>query len=143
MPPSFRFRRRKGRPLILSLTLILLCQLAGEAVAVGTGWPIPGPVIGMALLLLVLVLRDRTRTLIPAELRDGTVESTAKGLLSHLSLLFVPAGVGVLQRLDVIASHGIGLAVALVASTLLGLLATVGVFLAASRLIGPAGEGTE
>lgn len=120
--------------MILSLTLILLCQLIGEAVAVGTGWPVPGPVVGMAVLLLVLAARDRAPRLAPAELRDGTLEGVAKGLLAHLSILFVPAGVGVLQRADVIAAHGVGLAVALVASTLLALVATAGTFLLVARL---------
>ena len=125
--------------MILSLTLILLCQLVGEVVALGTGWPVPGPVIGMVLLLLLLVLRDRARDAGPPELRDSTLEGTAKGLLAHLSLLFVPAGVGVLQRLDVIAAHGVGLAIAILASTLLALLATAGTFLLASRLLKPDG----
>jgi holin-like protein len=121
---------------ILSLTLILLCQLVGEAVALGTGWPIPGPVIGIALLLLLLMARDKAPATMPAELKDGTPEGVAKGLLAQLSVLFVPAGVGVLQRLDVIAAHGIGLAMALVVSTILALVATAATFIAASRLIG-------
>ena len=124
--------------MIFSLTLILLCQLVGEVVTLSTGWPVPGPVIGMVLLLVVLMLRDRAREAAPPELRDGTLEGTAKGLLAHLSLLFVPAGVGVLQRLDVIAAHGVGLAIAILASTLLALLATAGTFLLASRLLKPA-----
>ncbi|HEX2135324.1 MAG TPA: CidA/LrgA family protein [Microvirga sp.] len=128
--------------MILSLTLILLCQLVGEVVALSTGWPVPGPVIGMVLLALLLLLRDRVRAAPPA-LRDGTLEGTAKGLLAHLSLLFVPAGVGVLQRLDVIAAHGLGLAVAILASTLLALLATAGTFLLASRLLKPDGRDAE
>ena len=50
-------------------------------------------------------------------------------LLSSLSLLFVPAGVGVVQYFDLLAAHGVALALALVASTVLTLLTTVGVFL--------------
>ena len=70
-------------------------------------------------------------------MKDGTPEGVAaKGLLAQLSVLFVPAGVGVLQRLDVIAAHGIALAMALVVSTILALVATAATFIAASRLIG-------
>lgn len=129
--------------MILSLTLILLCQLIGEALAVGTGWPIPGPVIGMALLLGLLLARDKSAAPLPSELKDGTLEGVAKALLAQLSILFVPAGVGVLQRLDVITAHGIGLAVALVVSTVLALVATAGSFLLVSRLVGaaPAEQG--
>ena len=31
-----------------SLTILLVCQLAGEVLARLAGWPIPGPVVGMA-----------------------------------------------------------------------------------------------
>ncbi|RVU21524.1 CidA/LrgA family protein [Methylobacterium oryzihabitans] len=111
--------------MIVSLTLLLLCQLVGEILARGLALPLPGPVIGMALLLVVLVLRDRRPGGLPPPLVDGTLESTGKGLLAHLSLLFVPAGVGVVGRLDVLAAHGVALAVTLVVSTAAALAATV------------------
>ena len=111
--------------MILSLTLLLLCQLVGEILARALALPVPGPVVGMALLLGVLVLRDRRPGGLPGPLVDGTLERTGKGLLAHLSLLFVPAGAGVIGRLDVLAAHGLALAVALVVSTALALVATV------------------
>ncbi|MCF4127564.1 CidA/LrgA family protein [Methylobacterium sp. SyP6R] len=111
--------------MILSLTLLLLCQLAGEILARAFALPVPGPVVGMALLLAVLVLRDRRPGGLPAPLTDGTLERTGKGLLAHLSLLFVPAGAGVIGRLDVLAAHGLALAVSLVVSTAVALVATV------------------
>lgn len=37
------------------LTLILICQLAGELLVRGTGAPLPGPVVGMVLLFCFLV----------------------------------------------------------------------------------------
>jgi hypothetical protein len=76
--------------MIFSLTVILLCQLVGEVLVRGTGLPVPGPVLGMALLLAILFVRDRLRA-VAAEV-DGVLEATGKGLLAHLSLLFVPAG---------------------------------------------------
>ncbi len=129
--------------MILSLTVILICQLLGEVIARGLGWPLPGPVLGMVFLLVFLSLRDRIGTKVP-EL-GKTLDSTGKGLLAHLSLLFIPAGVGVVQRLDVFAEHGLGLAVALVLSTLVTLIVTVVTFVVVSRLTGSsveeAGEG--
>lgn len=122
--------------MILSLTLLLLCQLAGEIVARALALPVPGPVVGMALLLGVLVLRDRRPGGLPAPLTDGTLERTGKGLLAHLSLLFVPAGVGIIGRLDVLAAHGVALAAALVVSTALALVATVYTFTAVARWVG-------
>ena len=94
--------------MIIGLTVILLCQLLGEVVARGLGWPLPGPVLGMLFLLVFLSLRDSVAKKVP-EL-GKTLDSTGKGLLAHLSLLFIPASVGVVQRLDVLADYGTGLA---------------------------------
>ncbi len=127
--------------MIISLTVILLCQLLGEVVARGLGWPLPGPVLGMVFLLVFLSLRDRIAVKVP-EL-GKTLDSTGKGLLAHLSLLFIPASVGVVQRLDVLAEHGLGLAVALVASTFVTLVVTVVTFVVVSRLSGSSMEAEE
>src|SRR6202012_5675510 len=93
--------------------LILLCQLIGEAVARGSGIPVPGPVIGLVLCVLLLLARDAVRARLPRELRDGTFEQTGQGILSHLSLLFIPAGVGVVQRLDVLTANALAIVSAL------------------------------
>ncbi|MBM6580758.1 CidA/LrgA family protein [Microvirga sp. BT689] len=127
--------------MIISLTVILLCQLLGEVVAGGLGWPMPGPVLGMLFLLVFLSLRGRIATSVP-EL-GKTLDSTGKGLLAHLSLLFIPASVGVVQRLDVLAEYGIGLAVALVVSTFVTLVVTVVTFVVVSRLSGSSIETPE
>ena len=110
-------------------------------VARGLGWPLPGPVLGMVFLLVFLSLRDRIAVKVP-EL-GKTLDSTGKGLLAHLSLLFIPASVGVVQRLDVLAEHGLGLAVALVASTFVTLVVTVVTFVVVSRLSGSTMEAEE
>lgn len=100
--------------MIESLALILLCQLAGEVLARLTHLPVPGPVIGMGLLFAGLVVRGGP----PAKL-----ENTADGLLSHLSLLFVPAGVGIMLHLGLIMEQWLPILAALVVSTAL----TIGV----------------
>ncbi|MDB5408496.1 MAG: hypothetical protein JWL84_3408 [Rhodospirillales bacterium] len=120
--------------MLVSLFLILLCQLIGEVVARAVSPQIPGPVIGMALLFVMLLLGGRPR-LLPREVRDGSLATTCRTLLQHLSLLFVPAGVGVVQRLDLLAKYGLGLGITLVASTVLAMLATVAAFRIASRLL--------
>jgi putative effector of murein hydrolase LrgA (UPF0299 family) len=114
--------------LLLSLGLILLCQLIGEAIARGAGIAVPGPVIGLVLCLLLLLARDRVGRRVPSELHDGTFEETGRGILSHLSLLFIPAGVGVVQRLDVLAGNALAITLAVVVSTVLGLAVTAWVF---------------
>ncbi len=101
--------------MIAPLATLLAFQLAGEALAYGFKLPIPGPVIGMALLLAALALR-------PALLDALRPASTA--LLQHLSLLFVPAGVGVMVHGRRLADEGVAIVVALVLSAVLALAAT-------------------
>jgi putative effector of murein hydrolase LrgA (UPF0299 family) len=121
--------------MIASLSLILLCQLAGEIVVRGLVLPVPGPVLGLLFLLVLLLARDRFKPLAIGPLRDQGVEQASKGLLAHLSLLFVPAGVGVVQKLDLIAEYGIAVMAILAVSVVITLLVTVGTFLLASRLL--------
>lgn len=93
------------------LTLLLLCQSAGEALSRLASVPLPGPVIG--LLLLWLLLR------VPAV--RAPVAAAAEPLLQHLSLLFVPVGVGVITHLALIGQYGGRMLAAIVLSTWAGL----------------------
>ena len=129
--------------MIASLGLILLCQLAGEVIVRGLSLPMPGPVVGLLLLLLLLLARDRFGVLARGLLQQDGVENASRALLAHLSLLFVPAGVGVMQKLDVVADHGIAIAAVLAISVVLTLLVTVTTFLIASRLLAGGGARDE
>jgi holin-like protein len=97
------------------LTIIFMCQLIGEAAVVAFGLPIPGPVVGMALLFAGLVGRGA----IPDDLA-----TVGDGLVGHLSLLFVPAGVGVMLHADLLRRDGVAIGIALIASTLLAIAVT-------------------
>lgn len=121
--------------MIASLSVILICQLIGEVIVRGLRLPLPGPVIGLALLFALMILRDRYTALARGPLRDNAVEGTAKGMLAHLSLLFVPAGVGVVQNLDLLAQRGVTIALVLAVSVVVTLLVTAGTFLIISRLM--------
>jgi holin-like protein len=114
--------------------LIFFCQLLGETSARGLGIPIPGPVLGMLMLFLALQVRARFKPLAaPANtLPIGVVSAF---LIAHLSLLFVPAGTGIVSHLPTLASHGIGLFVVLVVSTALSLVATALVFSFVARRV--------
>lgn len=101
--------------MLAAITLLLLFQLAGEAIALLFKLPVPGPVIGMGLLFVALTLRGG-----PSQELRGT----AQNLLQHLSLLFVPAGVGVMLHLQRIADEWLPLLAALVVSTLATLMVT-------------------
>jgi putative effector of murein hydrolase LrgA (UPF0299 family) len=126
--------------MIASLSLILLCQLAGDVIVRGFALPVPGPVVGLMLLLLLLLARDRFAPLARGPLQGGGVETASRGLLANLSLLFIPAGVGVVQKLDLLAEHGIAIIAALAISVVVTLLATVRTFLFASRLMARGGD---
>ena len=97
---------------INGLCVLLLYQLIGEVTARYFDLPIPGPVIGMLLLLITLMLAGR----VPAD-ADGA----ATALLGHLSLLFVPAGVGVMVHFELITAQWLPILTALVVSTLVSL----------------------
>jgi holin-like protein len=99
---------------IRGLALLLLLQAAGEGLTHALGWPFPGPVVGMVLLLLALRL----------EAVRVPVAAAAELLLAHLSLLFVPVGVGVVTHLDLVSRHGVALLGVIVVSTWIGMATT-------------------
>jgi len=96
------------------LSYLLLLQAVGEALVRSFAWPLPGPVVGLALLLAALRF---------AAVREP-VSAAAQVLLAHLSLLFVPVGVGVITHLDVVARYGARLALVIVLSTWIGMVVT-------------------
>lgn len=102
------------------LTLLLVCQLIGESLAVMLAIPLPGPLIGMAVLFVIVFAAD---ALGARGVVDGTTEA-ADALLRHLSLLFVPAGVGVVLHLALIREEWLSITLALVGSAVLTTLVT-------------------
>jgi len=99
---------------LAGIALLLGYQLVGEALALGLGLPIPGPVVGMLLLLLTLVVRRGA----------AAPDTTADTLLSHLSLLFVPAGVGVIVHAERLGGEWLPIVAALLVSTVVTLVVT-------------------
>ena len=100
------------------LALLLLAQSAGELLVRALRLPLPGPVLGLGLVLALLAWAP-TRRLVAAP-----VEAAADGLLAHLSLLFVPLGVGVIAHLGLLGGHAVALALVVLVSTLAGLAVT-------------------
>ena len=113
--------------MIAALATLLVFQLVGEALVVALHAPVPGPVVGMALLLFTLMAR-------PAWL--AALMPTAQGLLQHLSLLFVPAGVGVVGHASALGGQGLGLMLALVVSTVAAIAVGALTFAGVARLMG-------
>lgn len=101
--------------MLSALATLLSLQLAGEVVARWLDLPVPGPVLGMSALLAALAARPQW---LPS------LKPVANGLLQHLSLLFVPAGVGVMLHLQRLGEEAWAIGVALLLSTWLGMAAT-------------------
>ncbi|MES2832529.1 MAG: CidA/LrgA family protein [Pseudomonadota bacterium] len=104
--------------MIRTLTVLLVFQTIGEGLVYALSLPVPGPVIGMLLLFLYLMIDRRAA---PA------LAPTGLELLRHLSLLFVPAGVGIMVHAQRIGDEWLPIAVALVASTLASIAVTAGI----------------
>jgi putative effector of murein hydrolase LrgA (UPF0299 family) len=117
--------------MIPALSLILLFQLIGEILSRALMLPLPGPVLGMIFLLIALSASTRIQQ---------TVRPVAQFILAHLSLLFVPAGVGIIAHLGELQAHGFGLALALVVSTMLAIVAGAAAFALVAKLIGSASD---
>jgi len=106
-----------------ALLALIGCQLIGELMREALALPIPGPVIGMFLLAALLVLDDRWAKPRNAALR-ASVDRTAETLISHMGLLFVPAGVGIIAEADLLKREWVPIVAAVVISTLLSIVVT-------------------
>ena len=111
-------------PFLAGVTWLLLFQCAGEFVSRLLGLPVPGPVVGMLLLFIALLARRR----IP-----DSIGAAADALAKHLSLLFVPAGVGVMMYFGRLAGEWLPIAVALLVSTIVAIAAAALTFAALAR----------
>ena len=110
-----------------ALIAILILQLIGETLSRALGLPVPGPVLGLVLMVGLLVASRRFADL---------VRPTAQGLLSHLSLLFVPAGVGVVGHFATLGDQTAAILLAVFGSTVLAITVGALVFAAVARMTG-------
>jgi holin-like protein len=88
--------------------VLLLFQLVGEVSAHLIGLPVPGPVVGMVLLLFALQA---------GLARQDRLRAASRAALAFLSLLFVPAGVGIIEHLPRLAQEWPALGASLLVST--------------------------
>jgi putative effector of murein hydrolase LrgA (UPF0299 family) len=128
-----------GNIMIGAFAGIFSCQLLGEIIARAFALPLPGPVVGMGLLFIYLQLRtDWGARKIPAP-----ITAAADGLLGHLSILFVPASVGLMRYFDLLAANALTLALAVIVSTVLAMATTAVTFRLLSRASGPRASGAK
>jgi holin-like protein len=95
-----------------SFLTLLICQSLGELVHQLAGVPLSGPILGMVLLLALMLARGGPST---------DLRASATSLLGYLSLLFVPAAVGIMPYLPVLRAQWLPVAVALLVSTVLAM----------------------
>lgn len=98
-----------------AFAILLLFQCLGEGIVFLLGLPVPGPVAGMILLFCALLVWPALQ---------ARIETAANELLRHLSLLFVPAGVGIVAAAGSGSGHWLAIIASLVVSTLLTLAVT-------------------
>jgi putative effector of murein hydrolase LrgA (UPF0299 family) len=105
--------------LLVLIGITLACkwlQMAGHL-------RLPGPVIGLALLAGLLLITKQVALPVTHQLNIH-LEPVAKVLLRYMGLLFVPAGVGVITQGKVIREQWPAITIAVIGSTVLGLVAT-------------------
>jgi holin-like protein len=110
--------------MIRGLLILMLFQGLGELISKGLALTIPGPVIGMGCLLAVLLVKREV---------DGDLAAVSAAFSQHLGLLFVPAAVGVVSFLPVLNAYGWAVALVLLLSVAITIVATALVL----RLSGP------
>lgn len=107
--------------------LLLLCQLAGESLVRALAAPVPGPVLGAVLMFGLLALRRG----VPERLGRASHD-----LLANFSLLFVPAGTGIILHAARLEAEALALIAALIGSTALTIAVAALVFVGVDRLLG-------
>ncbi|MGH6893896.1 MAG: CidA/LrgA family protein, partial [Dongiaceae bacterium] len=99
--------------------LLLLCQLAGESIVRALDVPVPGPVLGAVFMLVFLAIRRRV---------PDNLDRTSHDLLGNFSLLFVPAGAGIILHAARLEAEAFALIAALIGSTALTIVVAALVF---------------
>ena len=115
--------KSNGINFLFGITALLCFQLLCEFSVHFLKLPLPGPVAGLIFLLLFLAVLGRFKSNKPQQ-AIATIEQSSSTLLNHLSLLFVPAGVGVMVHFDKLADEWLVISVALIAGILITLATT-------------------
>lgn len=96
--------------LYVQLMIIFAISLKGEMISTVFSLPIPGSIIGLLLLFLALELKW---------LRLRHVSMVGNFLLANMTILFLPAAVGIMDRYDVIAPYIFPIVVIILGATVL------------------------
>lgn len=101
--------------IILQVFFLYLLSVVGGLIVKVTQLPLPGSIIGLILLLIMLHMK-----IVPKQF----VQDGAGFLLSLLTLLFIPATVGVVNYPELLSWFGVSLLFITIVSTLFALAVT-------------------
>ena len=90
--------------MLRSIFVIFFFQLLGEFLKKFFEMRIPDPVLGLILLLITLIFLKKFKKQAITNLKNDVV-NTSNYILSYLSLLFVPIGVGVVMHLSYLENN--------------------------------------
>jgi holin-like protein len=107
-----------GSKMLRALVVLFTGLFVGNLLNRLTGVPVPGPVIGLLIMLAFLVLGSGP---------DQPLRQIGHGLLRNMSILFVPAGVGLITQLPALEHDAMAIGIAILVSTALGMAATAGI----------------
>lgn len=99
-----------------ALVIVIALLILGDAVTSAYGLPVPGPAVGLFALTLWFVWRGGTP--------DAEVAALFDAAAPRFQLLFVPAAVGLVANLDLLADSLVFFAVAIIGGTAAALVAT-------------------
>jgi holin-like protein len=109
--------------MLRSIFVIFFFQLLGEFLKKFFEMRIPGPVIGLILLLVTLIFLKKFKKTAIVNLKADVI-NTSNYILSYLSLLFVPIGVGVVMHLSYLENNLFRVLIIVFISTLLTIAGT-------------------
>ncbi len=96
--------------MLFGILVLLLAAFAGDLISTFSGLPVPGTVFGILLVLIYLALYKKV---------PHSLKLVSDGLLKYLALFYVPAGVGLISYLDLLAQDWGKILISLLVSSIL------------------------
>ena len=90
------------------LMIILVAYFLGTIIQLFLNLPIPGTVLGLILLFLALSF---------GIVKTEMIEDICEVLISHMSFLFIPAGVGLMTSFDMLKGKVMAFSIIIIIST--------------------------
>lgn len=96
--------------LLREMLIVLAIYFVGEFLSKALHLPLPGNILGMIILLILLCTKV---------VKVEQVDNVSTFLLDHLAFLFIPAGVAVLNAMNVLQGNILKLLIIVITSTML------------------------